>query len=84
MRPIRIQKAEKNKKQGNRGWIYLLAFLVPVLIFTLGFALKGVYPFAGNFQSSLERERAGPGPHMPWDIIFTDCFAIISAVRSAS
>lgn len=101
MRPIRIQKAEKNKKQGNRGWIYLLAFLFPVLIFTLGFALKGVYPFGensalvvdgvhqytafyGNFQSSLERERAGPGPHMPWDIIFTDCFAIISAVRSAS
>ena len=21
MRPIRIQKAEKNKKKGNRGWI---------------------------------------------------------------
>ena len=48
MRPIRIQKAEKNKKQGNRGWIYLLAFLFPVLIFTLGFALKGVYPFGEN------------------------------------
>ena len=48
MRPIRIQKAEKNKKKGNRGWIYLLAFLFPVLIFTLGFALKGVYPFGEN------------------------------------
>lgn len=48
MRPIRIQKAEKNKKQGNRGWIYLLAFLFPVLIFTLGFALQGVYPFGEN------------------------------------
>lgn len=48
MRPIRIQKAEKNKKQGNREWIYLLAFLFPVLIFTLGFALKGVYPFGEN------------------------------------
>ena len=48
MRPIRIQKAEKNKKQGNRGWIYLLAFLFPVLVFTLGFALKGVYPFGEN------------------------------------
>ena len=72
-----------------------------MLIFTLGFALKGVYPFGENsalvvdgvhqytafyreLQSSLERERAGPGPHMPWDIIFMDCFAIISAVRSAS
>ena len=48
MRPIRIQKAEKNKKKENRGWIYLLAFLFPVLIFTLGFALKGVYPFGEN------------------------------------
>ena len=48
MRSIRIQKAEKNKKQGNRGWNYLLAFLFPVLIFTLGFALKGVYPFGEN------------------------------------
>lgn len=48
MRPIRIQKAEKNKKKGNRGGIYLLAFLFPVLIFTLGFALKGVYPFGEN------------------------------------
>ena len=48
MRPIRIQKAEKNKKRGNRGGIYLLAFLFPVLIFTLGFALKGVYPFGEN------------------------------------
>ena len=48
MRSIRIQKAEKNKKQGNRGWIYLLAFLFPVLIFMLGFALKGVYPFGEN------------------------------------
>ena len=48
MRPIRIQKAEKNKKKGNRGEIYLLAFLFPVLIFTLGFALKGVYPFGEN------------------------------------
>ncbi len=72
-----------------------------VLIFTLGFALKGVYPFGENSalvvdgvhqytafyrklpEQLLERERAGPGPHMPWDIIFTDCFAIISAVRSA-
>ena len=35
MRPIRIQKAEKNKTQGTRGWIYLLAFLFPVLISTL-------------------------------------------------
>ena len=96
MRPIRIQKAEKNKKRGNRGGIYLLAFLFPVLIFTLGFALKGVYPFGENsalvvdgvhqytaFYRELS-ERAGPGPHMPWDIIFMDCFAIISAVRSAS
>ena len=49
MRPIRIQKAEKkSKNQGNREWIYLLAFLFPVLIFTLGFALKGVYPFGEN------------------------------------
>ena len=48
MRPIRIQKAEKNKKRGNRGGIYLLAFLFPVLIFTLGFVLKGVYPFGEN------------------------------------
>ena len=48
MRSIRIQKAEKNKKRGNRGGIYLLAFLFPVLIFTLGFALKGVYPFGEN------------------------------------
>ena len=28
--------------------IYLLAFLFPVLVFTLGFALKGVYPFGEN------------------------------------
>ena len=48
MRPIRIQKDGKKQKQGNRGWIYLLAFLFPVLIFTLGFALKGVYPFGEN------------------------------------
>lgn len=47
MRPIRIQKAEKIKKGKQRG-IYLLAFLFPVLIFTLGFALKGVYPFGEN------------------------------------
>ena len=101
MRPIRIQKAEKNKKKGNRGWIYLLAFLFPVLIFTLGFALKGVYPFGENsalvvdgvhqytafyreLSEQLGKGTGWTGPHMPWDIIFTDCFAINSAVRSAS
>lgn len=101
MRPIRIQKAEKNKKQGNRGWIYLLAFLFPVLIFTLGFALKGVYPFGENsalvvdgvhqytaFYRELS-EQLGKGTGWTWSAHamgynFTDCFAIISAVRSAS
>ena len=111
MRPIRIQKAEKNKKRGNRGGIYLLAFLFPVLIFTLGFALKGVYPFGENsalvvdgvhqytaFYRELS-EQLGKGAGWTWsDIeeykiraeaiqnteIFMDCFAIISAVRSAS
>ncbi len=38
----------------------------------------------GTFRPACKRVRAGPSPHMLWDIIFTDCFAIISAVRSAS
>ena len=36
---------EQNNKKGNKCWIYILAFLFPVLIFGAGFALKGVYPF---------------------------------------
>lgn len=36
---------EQNNKKGNKGWIYILAFIFPVLIFGTGFALKGVYPF---------------------------------------
>ena len=36
---------EQNNKKGNKCWVYILAFLFPVMIFGAGFALKGVYPF---------------------------------------
>ena len=45
MRLTKKQNMEKNNRQGNGGWAYILAFLFPVMIFTTGFALKGVYPF---------------------------------------
>lgn len=48
MRSINRQNAKRNKKLGNGAWVYILAFLFPVIIFTAGFALKGVYPFGEN------------------------------------
>lgn len=41
---MKLQK-KRNHRSGNPAWVYILAFLFPVIIFTAGFALKGVYPF---------------------------------------
>ena len=41
---MKLQK-KRNHRRGNPVWIYILAFLFPVIIFAAGFALKGVYPF---------------------------------------
>ena len=38
-------RKKRNHRSGNSAWVYILAFLFPVIIFTAGFALKGVYPF---------------------------------------
>lgn len=48
---------EQNNKKGNKCWVYILAFLFPVMIFGAGFALKGVYPFG---ESSGPCGRWGP------------------------
>lgn len=48
MRSTNRKNAKRNEKLGNGAWIYILAFLFPVMIFTAGFALKGVYPFGEN------------------------------------
>ena len=48
MRSIKKQNMEKNIRRKNSSWIYILAFLFPVIIFAAGFALKGVYPFGEN------------------------------------
>ena len=36
---------KRNHRSEIPAWVYILAFLFPVIIFTAGFALKGVYPF---------------------------------------
>lgn len=38
----------KNIRRKNSSWVYILAFLFPVMIFAAGFAVKGVYPFGEN------------------------------------
>ena len=48
MRSIKKRNIVNNDKKGNPGWVYILAFLFPVIIFVTGFALKGVYPFGEN------------------------------------
>ena len=48
MRSIKKRNIINNDKKGNPGWVYILAFLFPVIIFVTGFALKGVYPFGEN------------------------------------
>ena len=48
MTSINIQNAERNGKRRNKDWIYIVAFLFPVMIYAVGFALKGVYPFGEN------------------------------------
>lgn len=41
-------KCGKNIRRKNSSWVYILAFLFPVMIFAAGFAMKGVYPFGEN------------------------------------
>lgn len=41
---MKLQK-KRNYRSGIPAWVYILAFLFPVIIFMAGFALKGVYPF---------------------------------------
>ena len=36
---------KRNYRSGIPAWVYILAFLFPIIIFIAGFALKGVYPF---------------------------------------
>ena len=36
---------KRNHRSGIPAWVYILAFLFPIIIFIAGFALKGVYPF---------------------------------------
>ena len=42
---MKLLQNERSHRKGNPAWVYILAFLFPVIIFTAGFALKGVYPF---------------------------------------
>ena len=42
---MKLLQNEQSHRKGNPAWVYILAFLFPVIIFTAGFALKGVYPF---------------------------------------
>ena len=48
MRLIKKQSVGKNIRRKNSSWVYILAFLFPVMIFAAGFAMKGVYPFGEN------------------------------------
>ena len=41
---MKLQK-KRNHRSRTPAWVYILAFLFPVIIFMAGFALKGVYPF---------------------------------------